>query len=184
MKWTPLHGATFGPLTTSTPLSHSCAERQTCECNHFPPLQRTSGCCCQPSPAQMCPASNTQGCHRLPVSHSQPWLPPTVCRCSSCAQVLLAGTQGLVPNPEEAGLQAQSWQWTLTELMTDFLPGRVIGKHKTLTVPGFSHGVLPCSFILWQVHVPRHRRWTLHNPASTLSIGQKLCQRGKLKDQK
>lgn len=118
----------------------------------------------------------------LSATASPGFLP--VCRGSSCAQVLLAGTQGLVPIPEEAGLQAQSWQWTLTELMTDFLPGRVIGKHKTLTVPGFSHGVLPCSFILWQVHVPCHRRWMPHNPASTLSFGQKLCQRGKLKDQK
>lgn len=103
MTWTPLHGATFGPLTTSTPLSHSCAERQTCEWNHFPPLQRTIGCC-QPSPAQMCPASNT---HKAVTgflsARASPRLSPTVYRCSSCAQVPLAGTLGLVPNPKGGG---------------------------------------------------------------------------------
>lgn len=186
MTWTPLHGATFGPLTTSTLLSHSCAERQTCEWNHFPPLQRTIGCC-QPSPAQMCPASNT---HKAVTGFlsatASPRLSPTVYRCSSCAQVPLAGTLGLVPNPKEVGLQAQSWQWKLTELMTDFLPGRVIGKHKTLTVPGFSHGVLPCSFR--SVASPRGFHATGDRCFMILllllALRQKLCQRDKLKDQK
>lgn len=137
MTWTPHHGAAFGPLTTSTPLSHSCAEMQTCECNHVPPLLPQLRCAPLPTHTRLSGVLSAT---------ASPWLSPTVYRCSSCAQVPLAGTLGLVPNPEEVGLQAQSWQWKLTELMTDFLPGRVIGKHTTLTVPGFSHGVLPCGF--------------------------------------
>lgn len=91
MGWTPLHGATFGPLTTSTPLSHSCAGTQTSECNHRPLFFRELQAVISLPQLRFALYQAAAG---LLSATASPWLSPTVYRCSFCAQVPLADTLG------------------------------------------------------------------------------------------
>lgn len=75
---------------------------------------------------------------------ASPWLSPTVYRCSSCAQVPLADTLGPGPVQRRGAIGPELAVETGSQSLIDFLPSRLIGKHKTLTSPvSFSIASVP-----------------------------------------
>lgn len=142
MRWTHPPGATCGPLTTSIPLCdglcgvHILAERQTCECNHLPSLQRAVGLC-PPLPAPGFLFTAVVLAYRLRLLVPVAQVPP-----------LRGGGAG------GAGLAMETlFSFTYTVTTDDRLSGRVIREHKTLTSPGFLRGFSTVASVSWHVHV-------------------------------